>query len=281
MSDATANADQIKFWNGVTGEKWAQHNADMDRNLTDATSGVIALAAAKPGERIVDIGCGAGETSLLLADAVGDEGSVLGVDVSGPLLELARKRAGSRKNVRFVQGDAAFHAFTPHADLVFSRFGVMFFDKPAPAFANIRKALKPGGRLAFVCWRPPMENEWIRATVGTAQPLLPPQPPADPFAPGPFAFADPKRVESILGEAGFKSVKVEKLDGQMNLGPSVEHAVYQMTNLGPLSRALNEEGVDDATRAKVGKAVGETLDKIRKDGVIKPAIACWLVSAVN
>jgi SAM-dependent methyltransferase len=270
------NADQKKFWDGPTGEKWVAYNADMDRNLADANAGVMRVAAAKPGERVLDIGCGGGQTSSLLADAVGPGGHVTGVDISTPLLGLARSRA--RKNTDFIHADAAFHPFTPEYDLIFSRFGVMFFDDPAEAFANIHKAAKPGARLAFVCWRPVPENQWVIVPAMAAQPFLPPSPPADPLAPGPFAFADPKRVETILTKAGFRNVKIDKLDGHMHLGPSAENAAFQMTNIGPLSRALNEVE-DEAIRAKVRAAVQTAFEGLKKNGVVAPGIACWLVSA--
>ncbi|HXC54970.1 MAG TPA: class I SAM-dependent methyltransferase [Rhizomicrobium sp.] len=274
-----ANADQIKFWNGPTGLKWTQFQADMDRNLAAATAGILPFAKAAPGERVLDIGCGAGETSLKLAEAVGPNGRVTGVDVSAPLLGLARARAGAAKNVAFVEADAAFYPFAPDHDLVFSRFGVMFFDAPAAAFANIRTALKPGGRLAFVCWRPAPDNQWVALPAGAARGLLPPQPPPDPLAPGPFAFADPGRVAAILTAAGFRDVRIEKLDGHMDLGRDADHAAFQMTNLGPLSRALGDASVDDAARERVRVAVKAALEDIRTPDGIRPAIACWLVGA--
>jgi SAM-dependent methyltransferase len=270
------NADQKKFWDGPTGQKWVQHQADMDRNLADANAGVLRLAAAKPGERVLDIGCGAGQTSTLLADAVGPGGHVTGVDISSPLLGAARSQAP--KNATFIHADAAFHPFAPEYDLIFSRFGVMFFDDPPEAFANIRRAAKPGGRLAFVCWRPASENQWVTVPAQAAAPFLPPSPPPDPLAPGPFAFADPKRVEGILTQAGFRNVKIEKLDGGMRLGPSAQNAAFQMTNLGPLSRALNEVE-DEAVKAKVRAAVTAAFEGIKKNGEVAPGIACWLVSA--
>jgi SAM-dependent methyltransferase len=273
-----ANADQIKFWNGPGGQKWAAHQSDMDRNLADVTAALLPFAAAKPGERVLDIGCGAGQTSHLLAAAIGPTGHVTGVDISAPLLANARARAAT--NETFIEADAAFHAFKPEFDLIFSRFGVMFFDDPPSAFANIRKGLKPGGRLAFVCWRPAQENEWVTVPALAARPFLPPQPPPDPLAPGPFAFADSARVEKILSAAGFRDVQTKKLDGVMNLGASSDEAAFQMTNLGPLSRALGEVE-DEAVKARVRAAVKVALEAIRKDGVIKPAIACWLVAAAN
>jgi SAM-dependent methyltransferase len=272
------NADQKAFWNGPVGERWAQRQADMDRNLTDATAATLKCAAAKAGERVLDIGCGAGQTSVMLAEAVGSHGHVTGVDISAPLLGVARARTKDARNVDFVEADASEHAFAPDYDLVFSRFGVMFFDDPPAAFANIREALKPGGRLVFVCWRPPAENQWVALPAAVAKNLLPPQPPSDPLAPGPFAFADPKRVEDILTKAGFRAVAFEKLDGHMNLGHDPDNAATQMTQIGPLSRALTDAG-DDALREKVRVAVRDAFAKIATADGIAPGIACWVVSA--
>jgi len=240
------------------------------------TAWALTHVTIAPRSRTLDIGCGGGQTSNSLADAVGAAGHVTGVDISTPLLGLARSRA--RGNTDFIHADAAFHPFKPEYDLIFSRFGVMFFDDPAEAFANIRKAAKPGGRLAFVCWRPVPENQWVLVPAMAAQPFLPPAPPADPFAPGPFAFADPKRVEGILTKAGFRNWKLEKLDGHMHLGATAENAAFLMTQIGPLSRALNEVE-DEAVKTKIRAAVQAAFEGIKKNGEVAPGIACWLVSA--
>ena len=272
-----ANEDQIAYWNGTTGEKWASYQTEMDRNLADATAGLLKLAAPQPGERVLDVGCGAGETSWRIAEMVGPGGAVLGVDISQPLLAQARGHAKA-KNVRFEESDASIHPFKPEYDLIFSRFGVMFFDDPPAAFANIRKAAAEDARLTFVCWRPVAENEWTMLPMAAAKPFLQEQPGADPLAPGPFAFADPARVKAILTQAGFRDVRIDKLDGVMDLGPSAERAGFQMTNLGPVSRALRD--ADDATRAKVLAAVTAAFARFQKPGqTIAPGIACWLVSA--
>ena len=271
------NEDQIAYWNGPTGEKWAKYQSEMDRNLADATAGVLKLSAPQPGENVLDIGCGAGETAWRIAEMVGPGGKILGVDISQPLLAQAQGHAKA-KNVRFEEADASTYPFKPEFDLIFSRFGVMFFDDPIAAFTNIRKAAAKDGRLAFVCWRPVAENEWTMLPMAAAKPHLPEQAAPDPFAPGPFAFADSQRVKSILTKAGFRDVTIEKLDGVMDLGPSAEHAGFQMTNLGPVSRALRDES--DATRAKVLEAVTAAFAKSQKPGQnITPGIACWLIGA--
>jgi SAM-dependent methyltransferase len=274
----TANAAQIEYWNGPAGEKWVRNQAVMDASLADATAGLLPLAAVQPGEHVLDIGCGSGQLSLLAADAVGPSGQVTGADISQPLLALARQRAAGRSNVRFIEADAATHAFAPEYDLLVSRFGVMFFDDPPAAFANIRRAARPGGRLAFVCWRPMPENEYAAMPFEIAKPLMPALPPADPHAPGPFALSDPDRLRGILAGAGFSAIAIDKLDGTMRMGETAEQAGIQATSLGPTARALAK--MDDGVRAKVVAAVTDAFRTYpQTDGVITCRIACWLVSA--
>jgi SAM-dependent methyltransferase len=271
----TGNQDQIDYWNGPTGEKWARHQEDMDRNLAGPLAGLLKLAAPQAGERVLDVGCGAGVSSRAAAALVGPKGFVLGMDISSPLLGRARAHGGG---VTYVEADAAHYPFKPEFDLILSRFGVMFFDAPVPAFANLRKAIVKGGRLAFVCWRPLAENEWAAMATAIVGPIAPPQPPPEPDAPGPFVFADPSRVRAILEGAGFGDIRTQKLDGVMELGTSAEHAGFQMTELGPATRLL--KGADDATRARAQEAVTAAYAaKWKKGQQIAPGIACWLVSA--
>ncbi len=271
----TANAGQIEYWNGPSGEKWVRNQAIMDASLADATAGLLALAAVRPGERVLDIGCGSGETSLLAARIAGQ---VTGVDISKPLLALARHRAEGVTNLRYVEADSAHHVFAPEHDLLLSRFGVMFFDDPAAAFANIRTAATPGGRLAFICWRPVAENEYAAMPFAIAKPLMPPLPLADPHAPGPFALSDPDRLRGILTCAGFSAIGIGKLDGVMRMGATAEQAGIQATSLGPTARALAK--FDDDVRARVLAAVTDAFRGYPvTDGQITCRIACWLVSA--
>ncbi|HWF65488.1 MAG TPA: methyltransferase domain-containing protein [Rhizomicrobium sp.] len=272
------NQAQIDFWNGPTGQKWAKHQTDMDRNMADLAVAVMALADAKPGERVLDIGCGNGSTSLALADAVGPSGDVLGVDVSQPMLTIARARVQA-PNIRFIEADAAAFAFAPDRGLIFSRFGVMFFVEPVAAFANIHKAGAKGARLAFICWRKVEDNEWAMRPWATAKPFVPEHKEAAPNAPGPFAFADRERTRGILAEAGFRDIAIEPFNGHMRLGTSPEHAALQLTSLmGPTSRALRN--ADDVTRAKVREVIAKDMAAFQGSAPeIAPGTACWLVSA--
>lgn len=271
---AALNVDQIEYWNGEVGERWAKLQETIDASLARIGDAALAFAAAKPGERVLDIGCGCGTTTYALSKAVGLSGSVTGVDISAPMLAVARSRGAG---VNFMEADAATHLFHPTHDLVFSRFGVMFFTEPGPAFANIRKSLKPHGRIAFVCWRAAAENLWASAPFAAAKHLVPEQPPADPHAPGPFAFADKMRLSNILDSSGYKSIRIEPLDTTMYMGTTPDEAASQALNIGPLSRAAN--GLDDSVRDKIRETVTAAMQKFQTPNGITPAAACWLVSA--
>jgi SAM-dependent methyltransferase len=275
MSD---NTQQIEFWNGPSGQRWAALTDTTDRSLSFITAALMPFAAVKTGERVLDVGCGCASTTLALAEAVGPSGSVTGIDISRPMLDVARRRVAERgAKISFLEADASVHSFQPEYDLVFSRFGVMFFSDPTGAFANIRKALSPIGRLAFVCWRTLPENVWAARPLAAAVDLLPPQPPVDPLAPGPFAFADSARLISILRDAGFVDPRANPLDTVMNMGASVEDAAKAALSVGPLARAAGE--VDEAIRAKILERVGGVVSDYTTPAGITPPAACWLVSA--
>jgi len=273
-----ANQDQVDFWNGRMGHEWVVLQERMDANLSAIHQALMPFAAPKAGEAVLDIGCGTGTTSMALADAVGPKGRVTGLDVSREMLGLAKQRGAGRANLNFVESDASQAAFQPEYDLLFSRFGVMFFDDPAARFANLRQAARPGGRIAFVCWRTPQENLWASAPMAAAKPFLPDMPPVDPLAPGPFAFADADRIRAILEQAGFKDTRIEKFDGVMDMGRDLDLTAAQMLRIGPVARATAD--MDEAAKAKVIEAVREALGRfIRADGSIAPPVACWLVAA--
>jgi SAM-dependent methyltransferase len=272
----SGNQDQIEYWNGPAGQRWAEAQESLDRTLASIGSAFLAFAAVKSGERVLDIGCGCGTTTLAFAAAAGPSGRVTGLDISSPMLGLARTRAAG-KPIEFIQADAAVHPFRAEYDVATSRFGVMFFADPAAAFANIRKALKPGGRLVFVCWRAMADNAWALVPFAAARDLLPAQPSPDPNAPGPFAFADPVRLKSILESAGFKAITIEKLDSVMHMAPTAREAAQFSLGIGPLARAVTE--LDDATKVKIVARVSEALKKYETPSGVAPSAACWLVGA--
>ena len=202
------NIDQAKAWDGPEGEHWALHHERFDATISPHHGGLISAAAFAPGERVLDVGCGNGLTSRDAARAVGPSGSVLGVDLSGPMLARAEQLAkdDGLANVRFERGDAQVHAFEPGAyDLVISRFGVMFFLDPVAAFTNIASGLRSGGRLAVLVWKSVADNEWVSSmrdalAVGRDLPMPP------PGVPSPFSLADTDFARGVLTEAGFTDI---------------------------------------------------------------------------
>jgi SAM-dependent methyltransferase len=236
------------------------------------------LLAPAPGERILDVGCGCGHTTVALAERLGPAGRATGVDISRPMLEVGRARPVSPglADMAFREADAQQDDLGQGQwDGVFSRFGVMFFSDPVAAFANLRRSLRPGGRLAFVCWRPFAENDWMRVPMMAALPLLAPPVPADPTAPGPFAFADPERVMGILQGAGFTDLSITPFDTRIG-GSGLDQTVALTLKVGPLGSALRES--PDLAQP-VAAAVRTALEPYdTPDGVLMPA-AVWLVSA--
>lgn len=276
------NADQIAYWNGPGGERWAKRQEAQDVVLAPVAAVALARAAARPGERVVDIGCGSGTTTLELARLVAPGGRVLGVDVSGPMLTRAAERLTPGLPVEFVQADATAYAFAPASfDLLFSRFGVMFFAEPARSFANLRRALRPGGRLLFACWRAPRENPWLMLSLQGAYEHVPPLPKLGPEDPGPFSFADPERVERILGQAGFASVELEPIDLVLDIanGGGLDAAVQAALEIGPTSRAI--AGQPPAVVAAVAQSVRKLLAPHLRGRAVPLAAAIWLVTAVS
>jgi SAM-dependent methyltransferase len=276
------NADQIDYWNSDVGERWARFQDRLDGMLQPFSDAVLDLAGIKRGERIMDVGCGCGATTFDAAAKTGASGRALGVDISAPMVARAKARAlelGSP--AEFMLADAATHDFGADTfDLLVSRFGIMFFAEPAAAFAHMKKALAPSGRVAFVCWRPMKENGWVSVPLFAALPHLPEQEPPVPGAPGPFAFADPERFRGILREAGYRDIAIDPFDTELTLGKGpdpVALALEQTLEIGPLSRALKEQ--PEAVRDRATDAVREALAKHEANGEIRLAGAVWLVSA--
>ncbi|MDZ4759948.1 MAG: methyltransferase domain-containing protein [Alphaproteobacteria bacterium] len=275
------NSEQVAEWNGPLGLRWASLNAETDRIVAAFGDAALRIARAQAGERVIDIGCGCGDTSIVLSQAIGPEGIVLGVDVSEPMLAVARARASQLDlpQPSFQEGDAATSDLPRGMDLLFSRFGVMFFAAPVPAFAHLRCSLRDTGRMTFVCWRAPRENSWAMAPLIAARQALGfTAPPSDPFAPGPFAFADANRVRAILLEANFQDVQIDPFDAPVYLGNTPRSAAEGAARLGPLSRLIRETGADQAPL--IVDAVETALAPLALgDGSVSLQGAAWIVSA--
>lgn len=271
------NSDQIDFWNGENGEKWVENADLLDTMLAPFADAVLAAAALQPAEHVLDIGCGAGVLTLQAATAVAPTGRATGVDVSQPLINLARQRAGNAADFH-LQDASAFRPDQP-ADVIISRFGVMFFADPVSAFSSLQAAVKPGGRLAFACWQSLAENDWARAPLDVALPYLkePPTPPP-PGTPGPFAFADPSHVRDILSSAGWTDVDIADWRGKLTLpGNTPTDAARFALKLGPVSRLLQAQDTD---LAPVETALQDRLEQnTDEDGRVALNAAAWIVTA--
>ena len=289
---APGNADQIDYWNGDVGQRWARNQDCMDQAFGPLTAVLIEQAAPRRGERAADIGCGCGDLSLLLADRLGAEGRVLAVDVSRPMLDRGRARQDARAGadralIDWQEADAAAWPFPEGAfDLLVSRFGVMFFADPVQAFRTMRRALRPGGRLVMLCWRPMADNAWVAVPRAAMLPLVPAPDPAPPHAPGPFAFGDAARVGAILAGAGFTNVASTAVAAALNVSApgstdtaALDDAVQFATEFGPASALLRD--VDDTTRTRAVAAVRAALHGRAGGGRASLDAACWLFTAEN
>ena len=274
------NADQIAYWNGPAGQRWTDRQAVQDVLLAPVSDLLIDRARVGAGERVVDVGCGCGSTTIALAQRTGPAGHVLGIDISAPMLARARQVAPPGSPVDFVLADATVYPFDPAGfDLLTSRFGVMFFAEPAVSFANMRNGLKPSGRLAFACWREPRENPWMMAPMQAVWRHVPKLPPPGPEEPGPFAFASEARVHRILGEAGFSGIAMEpcQLTLDVAVGRGLDAAVEAVVEIGPASRAL--EGHPEEVRVAAKNSVREALAPFVVGQTVPLGGSIWIVTA--
>lgn len=274
------NTDQIAYWNGPGGQRWAERKEAQDILLQPILDILIDRAAPKVGERVLDVGCGSGATTIAFARKVMPSGHVFGIDVSGPMLARARQNAPAGLPIDFALADATIHPFVPASfDLLVSRFGVMFFAEPAVSFANLRKGLRRSGRLAFACWREPRHNPFFMAPLQAVYKHVPKLPPQAPEDPGPFSFASEARVRGILGEAGFIGIEMEPCDLALDIagGRGLEAALQSGLEIGPSARAL--EGHPPEVCAAAKESIREALAPfVRGDSVPLP-ISIWIVTA--
>jgi SAM-dependent methyltransferase len=276
------NAAEIAYWNGPGGERWLNQQRTHDQLLAGVADLLLERTGAAVGEFALDIGCGCGATAVALARRVAPSGHVLGVDVSAPLLERARQLAPRELPVAFQLADATVHAFEPGtADLLCSRFGVMFFADPVRSFINMRRGLRRGARLTFACWREARRNSWAMLPLHAAYRHVPRLPEAGPEDPGPFSFASEQRVGSILERAGFVSIHFEPVDLSFDLalGQGLEAAVATALQFGPTSRAL--DGQPLALRSAAMESIRRALAPHEVRGSVSLAGALWIVSAKN
>ena len=276
------NASEVAYWNGPAGERWVRRQQQQDALLAPVTEVLLGRAAPAAGEFVLDIGCGWGGTAMALARSVSPGGRVLGIDVSQLMLARARELLPQGLAVEYALGDATVYPFEPgRADLLTSRFGVMFFADPARSFANMRRGLRTGARLAFACWREARQNPWLMLPLQEAYRHVPRLPEVGPEDPGAFSFAAERRVRDILGRAGFGAILLEPVDLELDIaiGGGLDGAVDTAVGIGPTSRAL--EGQSAALKAAATQSIRAALASHQVGNRVALAGAIWIVTAIN
>lgn len=272
-----AEITQAELWNGESGARWTAFQERIDRLFAPLDEVALRRAAPMPDESVLEVGCGCGGSTLALARAVGERGSVLGIDLSRPMLQRARERTAGMGNVTLRQGDAGTYVFPDPVSLIYSRFGVMFFDQPLQAFTNLRNTLGLGGRLSFLCWRAIELNPWHALPLRTAARLAPLPEPAAPGQPGPFSLASEERIHTLLTGAGFEDVQIHAHSRLLELG-DLESALDLVTRaVGPLSRVMDL--LDAHARNAVRAAVREALRPHLVGDEVSLAASIWIVHA--
>jgi len=276
-----AGTDWTKRWQEIEGEHWVAEAERYDAMVGAFGEAMLDAADLRPGERVLDVGCGNGATTIDAARRVRPGGLVLGIDLSAPMLVLARQRATAvgADEIEFVEADAQRHEFAVGAfDAAVSRFGVMFFDDPEAAFANIGRALRPGGRLAFVAWQGLERSEWILVPGAAAAAHVGMPEGIAPNEPGPGAFADPERVRQVLDAAGFVDIAVDEVICPIRVGDDVDDAVAFLQSI-PVVHELFEAAEAEARSAAVDAAREALKPYAGPQGVVMNNNAAWIITA--
>lgn len=277
---STGNADQKAFWETFA-TLWVDKQKDLDTLMEPVLGGVLDRAALGTDQRVLDIGCGTGTSSLRAAEAVGVGGHVTGADISEPMLERARALAGNMSQLSFQTTDVAEHPFVPASyDQVISRFGVMFFADPVAAFANVLKAMRPGARLTMACWSQLDKNPWFQVPMYAAKDRLGAPPAVDPDAPGPLAFRNTQRVVRILEDAGFTDINAETETLLLTPIGDLNRVATHAASIGPAARAVEYfEATPQDFEAIVARVAAEFTDYATPEGVRVPAAINYFTAA--
>jgi ubiquinone/menaquinone biosynthesis C-methylase UbiE len=284
VSEAAVSNDEFTaFWNDVLVDKFERFRNILLDGLSYHSEAPLRTLEIAPGARALDVGCGWGDTAIVLARRVGPSGSVLGLDCCDAFLEKGRKdaRTAGLVNLRFVAADVQTYPFQPEFDFCFSRFGMMFFSNPVAAMRNIRTALKPGGRLMFVTWRTIEDNPWVGVPKKLVLNFLPPPGEnAQTCGPGPFSMANPEVVTAQLKAAGFEDARFARTDGPVMIGATVEQAMDFQLALGPAGEIFREAGAEaERRRQEIENALRTELAHHLQDGKVYMQSSSWAITA--
>jgi SAM-dependent methyltransferase len=273
------DTEQLKLWNGIAGRAWVESQEMLDRILQPFEEILVAAISERPRKHVLDVGCGTGGTTLTIARLLEGSGRCTGIDLSVPMIDATRARAERMLNPPFfICADAQRYELEPATfDMIVSRFGVMFFDDPTRAFANLKSAATNDAEMRFIAWRSAAENPFMTTAERAAAKFLPNLPPRRPDAPGQFAFADARRVRSILQESGWAGIEIRPIEVDCTL-PEKELLSY-ITRLGPVGRILQEEELDERSLTQLIETMRAAFESYVYGVDVRFTAACWLVSA--
>lgn len=284
IAEAEPRSQSVDFWNTILVPKFTKYKHILVGGLSLHSAKVFPKLEVKPGDRVVDVGCGFGDTAIQLARKVGSKGFVLGVDCCDAFLEHGRRdaKAANVTNVKFVEGDVQFYPFEPSHDFCFSRFGTQFFDNPVGGLRNMRRSLKPGGIMTMIVWRTIDDNPWLGVPKKVVLNYLPPVAEGVPSCgPGPFSMADPETVTLQLKAAGYVEIGFERIDAQLMVGRDIDDAVAFQLALGPAGEVYREAGAEaERQHAAITSALKAEIGKYQtRDGSIAMDSSSWKVTA--
>ena len=274
------NTAQGKFWNDKPGQSWVKYDTVMNQRLENITNLLFQAVGKTFASNGLDIGCGTGSTTLKLSGLLGGDARVKGIDISGPMLNSARKKISEKDKISFIEADAQTYKFLPNNfQIVISRFGVMFFEDPVKAFRNIRGAMSPGANLTFVCWAPYDKNEFFSLPFETVSHFTGSVLDIEPHAPGPLAFSDKEYVKKILTAADFSNVDIKQLETSLVTTDTPHEDAEILMNIGFGARALREAELDEMMRGRVYDRFVKNSQDRHSDGLIRYSATINLVRA--
>jgi ubiquinone/menaquinone biosynthesis C-methylase UbiE len=276
----------VQFWNEVLAPKFIRFKHVLVDGLTRHSEAIFPSLPVRQGDRVLDVGCGFGDTAIKLADLVGPQGEVVGIDCCDTFLDYARKdiEARSLSNVKLVRGDAEIALPENQFDFAFSRFGTMFFANPVAGLRNMRKSLRPGGRMVHIVWRDRKDNPWLSMAKDIVLEFLPPPgDDAQTCGPGPFSMSNEDTVRAMMTAAGYSEIEFRRVDAPVVVGSDVSDAIAFQLAIGPAGEVFREAGeVAEKKRPEIEAALAEAIDrqKTSTDGIVMPS-SSWVISAVN
>jgi len=283
---ATEDTAFVQFWNDVLAPKFIRFKHILVGGLSRHSEAVFPALPVRPGDRVLDVGCGFGDTAIRLAERVGPEGTVVGIDCCDAFLDIARGEVAARgvKTVTFMRGDAEIALPAENFDFVFSRFGTMFFANPVAGLRNMRKALRPGGRMVHIVWRRRADNPWLSMAKDVVLRFLPePGADAQTCGPGPFSMADEQIVTAMMRSAGYENIEFQRVDAPVLVGNDVNDAIAFQLAIGPAGEVFREAGaLAEEKRAEIEAALAEAINRqaVTNEGIVMDS-SSWVISATN